>query len=107
MVSSDLVQTPFSGIGTGFATLNAGLCCGCVIRKISADGTVSTFAGKSSDPGSRDGAKQDARFSSILRLAIGPGNLLYEVDVDNLTVRLINGQGTVTTLAGKAGEFGN
>ncbi|HEX2862564.1 MAG TPA: hypothetical protein VHN79_13035, partial [Lacunisphaera sp.] len=72
-----------------------------VIRKIDADGTVSTFAGKPGEAGSADGSGSAARFNSPGALALGQDGNLYVADRSN-AVRRITPGGLVTTLAGGA-----
>lgn len=76
------------------------------IRKITADGTVSTLAGAAGQPGSADGTGGAARFSSPRAVVVdGQGNL-YVADTGNAVVRKIAAGGVVTTLAGAAGQTG-
>ena len=72
-----------------------------VIRKISADGkTVTTFAGRSGEPGDTDATGPEARFRSPEGLAID-GQFLYVADAGNRMVRVVSlDSGIVTTLAG-------
>jgi sugar lactone lactonase YvrE len=75
------------------------------IRKISSAGVVSTIAGKAGQPGSVDGPVQDATFDGPIAVAADTNGNLYVVDYRGCTIRKISG-GVVTTLAGKAEEFG-
>src|SRR6185369_12120132 len=76
------------------------------IRKITADGTVSTVAGAAGQAGSTDGTGGAARFSSPRAVAVdGQGNV-YVADTGNAVVRKITPGGIVTTLAGSAGPTG-
>ncbi len=73
------------------------------IRKISADGTVTTIAGSSY--GYYDGQGTSARFQYPAGLAVdGQGNI-YVADRDNNRIRKISATGRVTTLAGDVGGF--
>lgn len=75
-----------------------------VIRVIATDGTVSTLAGLAGEQGRDDGTGADARFdhpSGIVALA--DGSLLVG-DTGNHAIRRIAADGTVTTLAGLAGQ---
>jgi hypothetical protein len=69
------------------------------IRKISG-GTVSTFAGSSTNPGSADGTGSAASFSGPQSIAISPAGNLYVTDqgAQAVTVREITPAGQVTTL---------
>lgn len=78
-----------------------------VIRKIAADGTVSTFAG-TGDAGRNNGPLATATFSSPHGITIdtsGGKNDLYITDFENSMIRKIS-NGTVSTLAG-TGTVGN
>ena len=67
------------------------------IRRISADGTVSTVAGGTS--GFTDGAGAGAAFSTPSGLALGADGTLYLADTGNHAIRRIPA-GQVSTLAG-------
>jgi len=69
------------------------------IRKITPDGTVSTFAG-SGRAGLYDGKADIAEFNSPAGLAFDNKNNLYVVDVKNNAIRKITPDGTVSTVAG-------
>ena len=77
------------------------------IRRIAADGTVSTFAGTAGSPGVLDGTGAAARFSTPLGIAIDAGGTLYVAQSVNHTIRKITPAGVVTTLAGSAGQPGS
>jgi sugar lactone lactonase YvrE len=74
------------------------------IRRVAADGTVSTFAGKGS-PGMVDGDLADARFNLPQDLALDASGTIYVTDVGNHRIRRITPGRTVETVAGdgKAG----
>ena len=92
------------------------------IRKIIADGTVSTLAG---DLGSADDIEQDfgdgirkvapqldgigaaAHFNSPGGIAYAPGGFLYVSDTGNQIIRRVALDGTVTSLAGMPGVWGS
>ncbi len=76
------------------------------IRKISADGQVTTFAGKAGQSGSSDGTNATARFNSPQGLAVDQAGNLYVADTGNHTVRKISPAGIVTTLGGQPGKAG-
>lgn len=91
------------------------------IRVISAGGVVTTLAG---DPGNADDVSQNygasytsvsfkldgkgaaARFNYPGGIARAANGLLYVSDTGNHLIRSVKPDGTVTTLAGKAGEWG-
>src|ERR1051325_9271176 len=75
------------------------------IRKISG-GTVSTFAGVAGVSNSFDGTGANAQFFHPEGVAADPGGNVYVADTWNHTIRRITSAGTVTTLAGLAGNFG-
>jgi|GEM_PF-5022857 len=77
------------------------------IRKITADGVVTTLAGGVGLVGSTDANGTEARFNYPTGIAIdGIGNL-YVADANNHTIRKITTDGVVTTLAGGAGLAGS
>lgn len=80
-----------------------------VIRKVTADGVVTTFAGHAGAAGFADGSATAARFYAPQGVALDPaGKKLYVADTNNDTIRVITlASGKVTTLAGAAGEVGS
>lgn len=71
------------------------------IRRISADGLVSTVAGSAEGvQGFVDGPGPAARFNTPSGLAFGPDGALYLADTGNNAVRRITPDGQVTTVAG-------
>ncbi len=71
------------------------------IRKISADGTVSTFAGSpTGKTGSDDGADTSATFNDPLGLVADADGNIYVADAANNKIRKITSTGIVTTVAG-------
>jgi sugar lactone lactonase YvrE len=78
------------------------------IRKITAEGTVSTIAGLAPDnaAGMSDGSLSAARFSALGQVAATAAGELYVADTVNSTIRKVSRDGAVTTLAGKAGQRG-
>lgn len=77
-----------------------------VIRKITPDGTVSTFAGMPGKRGYADGRSSEARFSSPSGLAVDSSNNLYVADYANNLIRRITTEGAVSTVAGIPGKEG-
>lgn len=77
------------------------------IRKIAADGTVTTLAGKAGSFGSADGSGSNARFFAPGGIAADSAGTVYVADTGNATVRKISSAGIVTTLAGTAGSKGS
>jgi len=77
------------------------------IRKITPDGVVTTLAGVAAKPGDTDGAGTVARFGSPRGLTVDAAGNVYVADTDNNLVRKITPDGTVSTVAGSAGQTGN
>jgi len=73
------------------------------IRKIAADGTVSTFAG-SGTSGSTNGTGTSASFNAPRGIAIDSAGNLYVTDTGNNLIRKITSAGVVTTFAGTGGS---
>ena len=77
------------------------------IRKISPEGTVTTFAGLSGRTSSLDGTATIARFEDPYAVAADGSGNLYVADATDHSIRKITSDGTVSTLAGKGGSFGS
>ncbi len=76
------------------------------IRKITPDGTVTTFAGAALQPGFADGAGAAARFQRPGGIAIDGVDNLYVADSYNMAVRKITPAGVVSTVVGTPGLAG-
>lgn len=76
------------------------------IRKVTSTGVVTTFAGLLGARGTSDGTAANARFSFPDGVAIDSAGTLYVADRYSHTIRKISG-GTVTTMAGSAGQKGS
>ena len=77
---------------------------GLIIRKITAQGVVTTPVGTPDMAGSADGTGAAARFQGA-GLSVGAGDVLYVADTGNNTIRMISTQDVVTTIAGLASPF--
>lgn len=77
-----------------------------VIRRITPAGEVTTFAGAVLQFGAVDGPAATARFTLPRGLAVDGAGNLYVADGGNHTIRRITAAGTVSTLAGSAGQPG-
>ena len=77
-----------------------------LVRRIAPDGTVSTLAGSARAAGSADGAGSAARFNGPSALAFD-GSRLWVADRNGRTLRQVTLDGSVSTLAGRAGEAGS
>ena len=73
------------------------------IRKVTAAGNVTTFAGLANNPGSTDATGSAARFNFPQGIAVDSAGTVYVADGSN-TIRTITPAGVVTTLAGLAGQ---
>lgn len=67
------------------------------VRKIAADGTLSTLAGSLSESGTADGSGAGARFGSLRGLTIAPDGALIVCDYGNGWLRRVTRDGAVTT----------
>ena len=77
-----------------------------LIRRITADGVVTTFAG-SGTHGSLDGTGSAASFSHPVDVVADSSGNIYVADTNNNTIRKITPTGIVTTLVGSAGLWGS
>jgi sugar lactone lactonase YvrE len=77
------------------------------IRKVTANGAITTIAGTPGMSGSADGAGTAARFNDPSNIAIDGARNLYVTDTGNHIIRKITPAGVVSTLAGTAGSKGN
>ena len=75
------------------------------IRRIAADGTVSTVAGLAGSSGATDGTGTAARFNQPAAIALGPDGDLYVADSSNHLIRRVTTAGVVTTYAGSTAGF--
>lgn len=78
-----------------------------VIRKITSTGLVTTLAGTAGAPGIVDGVGSAARFKAPNGLTVDNAGVVYVADTANHTIRKIQPNGTVSTLAGTAGLIGS
>lgn len=78
----------------------------CTIRRMTAGGVVSTFAGTPGAIGASDGTGADARFFFPGAVAVS-STALWVADTSNSTIRRVSAGGEVTTFAGQAGLAGN
>lgn len=77
------------------------------IRRIRADGQVSTVAGAAGQPGSADGAAAQARFYFPRALVPDTHGGLWIGDSSNHTIRYLSAQAQVRTVVGMAGQKGS
>lgn len=74
------------------------------IRKITAQGVVSTLAGTAGSSGRSDGVGAAARFNEPFAVAVDSAGTVFVADTNNSAIRKITPTGTVTTLAGGSGS---
>lgn len=70
-----------------------------VIRKVTLEGQVTTIAGVTSESGSNDGSSDEARFDEPSGIAVDSYGRIYVSDPGNRSVRMIDAEGIVTTIA--------
>ncbi len=75
-----------------------------LVRRIAADGTVTTVAGSLGNQGYANGAAAVARFNSPGGLAVDHQGTLYVADTGNDCIRKIDGNGVVTNFGGSAAD---
>jgi sugar lactone lactonase YvrE len=75
-----------------------------VIRKISANGTVTTIAGTAGEAGYMDASVKRALFNSPMGIAVSEDGTIYVADTGNHRIRVIRGN-RVTTLAGTVAQI--
>ena len=76
------------------------------IRKVTADGVVTTLAGTAGSAGSTDGSGAAARFRYPSGVAVDRSGNVFVADTDNHVIRQITPSGEVTTVGG-AGSPGS
>lgn len=74
------------------------------VRRIAADGAVSTVAGLALQAGHRDGTGKDALFGSVSSIGPGQSGDVLVADARNQVVRRVDSRQRVSTLAGVPGE---
>ncbi|WP_305822402.1 NHL domain-containing protein [Massilia brevitalea] len=77
------------------------------IRQVSAAGAVTTLAGAAGQCGSQDGSAGNARFCNPQGITLDRNGNLYVADTMNHTIRRIDRNNAVTTVAGTAGACGS
>ncbi|MBI2947455.1 MAG: immunoglobulin domain-containing protein [Verrucomicrobia bacterium] len=77
------------------------------VRKINADGIVTTLVGKAPEVGSVDGAGIAVRFNHPTGIVMDRSGQIYVADTDNHAIRKITVSGVASTFAGSAGITGS
>ncbi len=78
---------------------------GSALRRITADGTVTTLAG-GANAGFADGAARQAQFNGAIGIAVDPAGNILIADTDNHRIRKLTPQGQVSTIAGSGQRGG-
>lgn len=78
-----------------------------IVRKVTLDGGVTTYAGVITVSGTADGNGATAQFNTPSGVAVGADNYVYVADTQNSTIRIIAPDRTVSTYAGYAGQPGS
>lgn len=79
---------------------------GHVVRRITPEGEVTTLAGMPNTPGTADGKGQAARFNLVAGVAVDYAGDIWVADRLNHTLRRVQPDGEVTTMAGVPGRSG-
>ena len=77
-----------------------------VIRKMTLDGVVSTFAGIPGSSGGDDGMTAESRFFRPAAITVDLSGNIYVSDTNNDLIRKIDPAGNITTLGGLVGRRG-
>jgi streptogramin lyase len=77
------------------------------IRRVSPEGVVTTLAGQAGVCGNADGAAASAQFCSPQGIVLDRNGNIFVADTQNHTVRRIDVNGNVSTVAGSAGVCGS
>ena len=77
------------------------------IRKITANGVVTTLAGMAGVAGSDDGVGSSARFWYPYGVAVDSGGNVFVADSNNYVIRKITPDGSVTTIGGTVRQVGS
>ena len=96
------VNLGVDGVGNVFVPSNNN-----TILKITAAGSVTTFAGVPNQSGNLDGSAARALFGAAGATAVDAAGNVYVTDLLNATLRKITAGGEVTTVAGVAGQPGH
>lgn len=78
-----------------------------LIRKVTADGIVTTLAGDPNGYGLLDGTGAAARFGDPAGIAVDAAGNVFVTESQHHTIRRVTPTGEVTTIAGTAGSSGN
>ncbi len=77
------------------------------IRKVTAAGAVTTLAGRPPHPANVDGPGNEAVVNNPGGVAADRGGNVYVADYGNNTIRKLDTNGVITTIAGKTGAAGS
>jgi len=78
-----------------------------IIRRVTSDGVVTTFAGIAGEQGSEDGPIAVARFQDPQGVAVNGAGNVFVTDYMNNTIRMVTPEGEVTTIGGLPNHPGN
>src|SRR5262249_37568445 len=78
-----------------------------IVRKITPGGKVTTLAGKAGNKGNTNGVGTTARFNEPWGIAVDNDGSIIVADTANETIRRINHNGQVSTVAGLTGTAGS
>jgi hypothetical protein len=77
------------------------------VRRISSDGIITTIAGNGTAGYAGDGGPATQAALKVPNdVAVGPGGEIFIADTFNFVIRKVATDGTISTFAGKPGQFG-
>lgn len=99
-------NTPFGVSGDDSGEIVVSDSGNAALRRVTRTGAVTTIAGQALPAGILDGSGAAARFNGTHSIVADASGNIYVADAVSHVIRKVTPTGTVTTLAGAAGQFG-